>query len=62
MACELINPRADLQRIARELYEALRAKPCDCIWAWGQNGYAMVEECRGHRVMARYKAIVEAMA
>lgn len=55
----VICPRTDLPRVAQDLYEALKARPCDCQWGWGKNGYGVVQECRGHKAMARYEAIIE---
>jgi hypothetical protein len=56
---EVIIPRKDRDSVMKELYDALKAKPCECEWAWGKDGYGVVKECRGHRAMARYEAVIE---
>lgn len=55
----LINPRTDGPRIMKQLYEALKNKPCDCQWRWQDGKYGPATECRGHQAMAAYEAIAE---
>lgn len=57
MSCELINPRTDAPRVMRQLYEALKNKPCECKWAWRDGHYGVANECAGHKAMAAYEAI-----
>lgn len=57
MTCELINPRTDGPRVMKQLYDALKNKPCECQREWTSAGYMVVKECAGHIAMNAYEAL-----
>lgn len=60
MTCAVINPRADAPRVMKQLYDALKAASCRCVWAWGKGGYAPVKQCSVCAAIDAYEEFTEA--
>lgn len=41
----------------KQLYDALKNKPCECQREWTSAGYMVVKECAGHIAMNAYEAL-----